>query len=320
MRKLGEATLRLLAGGLALIFLCMGAVGCGDTGEEADRVTAVTDVLGRSVAIPQEPLRVAALLGSLADLWQLAGGELCAAAEDAWEDFALSLDGVAEIGGAHSPSTERLIAAEPNLVLASASTASHLELRQPLEAMGIAVLYFDIDNFEDYLQALSLCTDLTGRVDLYEANGLALKQRIEQIKALYRESHPNERAHRVLLLRASASAVKTKGSEGTVLGEMLADLGCINIADGEGSLLDRLSVEAVIREEPSHIFVVTMGDDTEGARASVEQMLKEDPAWGGLEAVRENRVHVMDKRLFNLKPNLRWADAYEILYQILTEA
>ena len=121
-------------------------------------------------------------------------------------------------------------------------------------------------------------------------------------------------------IRAGIEFEMAVGNDALFFGFRIDPLCRINIADGEGSLPDHLSVEAVIREEPSHIFVVTMGNDTEGARASVEQMLKEDPAWGGLEAVRENRVHVMDKRLFNLKPNLRWADAYEILYQILTEA
>lgn len=78
-------------------------------------------------------------------------------------------------------------------------------------------------------------------------------------------------------------------------------------------------MEAVIREEPRHIFIVTMGNNTEAAKASLDNMMKEDPAWGTLAAVREGRLHLMDKTLFNLKPNGRWAEAYGILYEILTE-
>ena len=113
--------------------------------------------------------------------------------------------------------------------------------------------------------------------------------------------------------------MKAKGSEGTVLGEMLADMGCVNIADGNAALSEGLSVEAVIKEEPHHIFAVTMGNDAEGAKLTLENMLKEDPAWGRLSAVREGRVHMMDKRLFNMKPNARWSEAYGILYEVLTE-
>jgi iron complex transport system substrate-binding protein len=48
-------------------------------------------------------------------------------------------------------------------------------------------------------------------------------------------------------------------------------------------------------------------------------MLAENPAWGTLTALREGRLHVMDKTLFNLKPNDRWGEAYRILYETLVE-
>ena len=79
------------------------------------------------------------------------------------------------------------------------------------------------------------------------------------------------------------------------------------------------AVEAVIREEPHHIFMVTMGSDTEAAKESFEEMLRENAAWNTLKAVQEDRVHIMDKKLFNLKPNGRWAEAYQKLYETLTE-
>ena len=113
--------------------------------------------------------------------------------------------------------------------------------------------------------------------------------------------------------------MKAKGSRGTILGEMLADMGCVNIADSDTSLLENLSVEAVIREEPYHIFAVTMGSNTDAAKGSLENMMKENPVWATLEAVKNGRLHIMDKMLFNLKPNARWAESYEILYEKLTK-
>ena len=62
-----------------------------------------------------------------------------------------------------------------------------------------------------------------------------------------------------------------------------------------------------------------MGSDTAAAKAAVEKMIKENPAWSTLDAVNNGRLYVMDKKLFNLKPNARWAQAYEILYEKLTE-
>ena len=94
---------------------------------------------------------------------------------------------------------------------------------------------------------------------------------------------------------------------------------CVNIADSDTYLLENLSVEAVIREEPYRIFVVLMGSNADAAKASFEKMLKENPAWATLDAVKNGRLHIMDKSLFHLKPNARWAEAYGVLYEKLTE-
>ena len=246
---------------------------CDNSDKLGDDTVTFTDALGREVTVVKNPERVASLLGSFADVWMLAGGKLCASAEDAWEDFGLELDDAVNIGGAHSPSLELLISADPDFVIASASTASNVEMRETLEAMGIAVAYFDVDSFDDYLKMLDICTDITERKDLYEHNGLAIKTQIDEIKAEYKNADIPEGERKVLLLRAASSFVKAKGSSGTILGEMLHDMGCINIADSNTSLLENLSVEAIIREEPYHIFVVTMGSDTEAAKQSLEHLI-----------------------------------------------
>ena len=312
--------IRKLTALLAVIIGCLCLVpGANATSPEQDSF-CFTDALGREVRLQESPERVAALISSFADVWQLAGGTVCATAEDAWSDLALDLGDAVNLGGALSPSLEALLSSDPELVLASASTASNVEMKDALEAAGISVLYFDVDCFEDYLAMLDVCTDLTGRKDLYEQNGLTLQRRIEAIKAECAQAELPEEQRTVLLLRASSGFVKAKGSEGTILGEMLSDLGCVNLADNDTSLLETLSVEHVIREEPYRIFVVTMGDDTQKALDNLARMMEENPAWGLLEAVQEDRLHVMDRKLFNLKPNANWATSYEILRDILLDA
>ena len=310
---------RFLLIAICFLLLLPGACTAGRQDAGEGETVTFTDALDRTVSVEKNPERVASLLGSFADVWTLAGGTLCAAAEDAWDDFALELDDAVNIGGAHSPSLELLLSADPDFVLASSSTASNVEMRETLEAAGIPVAYFDVDNFGDYLDMLDICTEITGRKDLYEKNGLQLQAQIEEIKSQYAQENRPDEERTVLLIRTSASSVKAKGRSGTILGEMLADLGCINIADNEDSLLENLSVEVVLREQPYHIFVVAMGSDTEAAQASLDAMIRENPAWNSLEAIQEGRMHWMDKALFNLKPNARWAEAYQKLYETLTE-
>ena len=291
---------------------------CSSEQNEYDQSAVIfTDALGREVSVPKEPERVAALIGSFADVWMLAGGSVCATAEDAWDDFGLALPDAVNIGGAHSPNLELIFSVNPDFVIASASTSSNVEMKETLEAAGITVAYFDVDNFSDYLAMLDICTDITERKDLYECNGLAIQSQIKDIKQAIEERALPEEQRTVLLLRAHSSSVKAKGSKGTILGEMLADLGCINIADSDTSLLETLSVESIIRQEPYRIFVVTMGDDTEKAIDNLNQMMNENPAWGTLDAVAEGRLYLMERKLFNIKPNADWAESYEKLSEIL---
>ena len=314
MRKLFQFIAFIVC--LTMMLSILTACSSGESTQN-ENIVMFTDALGREVTVSKEPQRVATLIGSFADVWMLAGGSVCATAEDAWEDFGLELPNAVNIGGAHSPNLELIFSANPDFVIASASTSSNVEMLETLETAGITVAYFDVDNFEDYLAMLNICTDITGRKDLYERNGLELQSQIETIKLEMSEQPLTEEQKTVLLLRAHSGSVKAKGSEGTILGEMLADLGCINIADSDTSLLEALSVESIIRQEPYRIFVVTMGNDTQKAMDNFYQMMEENPAWGTLAAVTEGRVHIMDRKLFNIKPNADWAESYEKLSEIL---
>ena len=279
-----------------------------------------TDDLGREVTLEAAPRRVAALTGSYADIWCTAGGRdtLVASASDAWTDFDLGLgEEVANIGGAMGVSVEELLAAAPDLVLASTNIPSNQEMLPALEAAGVDVAFFSVDTFEDYLRMLEICTDLTGNPEAYQTYGEAVAEEIEAARARAAAALEEQGPEKVLYIRAAASVVKPKGSSGTVLGEMLADLGCINIADQDQSLLEDLSMEAILAADPDKILIVLQGADPEPAKAQLEGEVLSNPAWQQLTAVREGRVYYMDKDLYHLKPNARWGEAYDHLVEIL---
>jgi iron complex transport system substrate-binding protein len=120
----------------------------------------------------------------------------------------------------------------------------------------------------------------------------------------------------ILFLRAYSTGVKAQGSD-TMTGQMLKELGCVNIADSEDSLLKDLNMEAIIAADPDYIFVTTMGESKEAALKMVDELLISNPAWSGLTAVKENRYHVLPKELFHMKPNNRWGESYQILADYL---
>lgn len=281
---------------------------------QADSVT-FTDDLGRTVTV-DSPKRVAALIGSFADVWCIAGGKdtLVAAADDTWTQFDLGLDeSVINLGKVSEPSAETLLAAQPDFVLASTKTSADVELMPTLENAGIPTAYFDVSSFEDYLRMLEICTRITGCEDRYEQYGMLVQEQVDAAIA----SAQDKQGHTVLYLRATGSSCKVKNSQNTVLGEMLADLGCTNIADSDESLLETLSMEAILQADPECIFIVLQGSDQEKARQTLEKAVLSNPAWQQLRAVQQNKCYYMDQQLYNVKPNARWGEAYEGLAEIL---
>jgi len=288
---------------------------CGCAKEQPKEGYTFTDDLGRSVTVASTE-RTAALLGSYADVWYLAGGSVCAAPDDAWEDFDLPLsDDAVNLGSTKKLSLESLLAASPTFVLASTNTSQHLQWQQTLENAGITVAYFDVSCFEDYLRMLKICTELTGQPERYEQHGLRQQETINHVL----EESKGKPKQTVLVLRASATSIRAKDSEGTVLGTMLRDFGCVNLADTDAALLETLSIESILLQNPDKIFFIQTGNDMTSVKENVGAMFRENPLWQELDAVKSGNVYYMEKSLYNLKPNARWAQAYEQLEGILYE-
>ena len=283
---------------------------------ESAQITFVDD-LGRTVCV-EKPQRVISLISSFADIWYLAGGieQLVATTNATWTYFDLPLrEDIVNLGSSKELNIEQLIACEPDLILASCGTDRNVELEAALEEMGMNVAYFSVNSFEDYLRVLKTCTEITGCEENYETYGLAVKEQVEAALARVEETAP-----KVLYVRATGSSCKVKNSEDSVLGEMLANMGCVNIADSEESLLEQLSMEVILQEDPEYIFVVMQSADPADAEKVLQSTLLSNPAWATLTAVKEGRYYVMEQNLYNLKPNARWGEAYEKLADILYPA
>ena len=278
-----------------------------------------TDALDREVTVC-DPERVAVLIGSFADVWCLAGGTVCATVDDAWDELALDIpEDAVNLGNTKEPSLEKLLASEPDFIIASSKTRADMDMLDTLNASGIPTAYFDVSNFEDYLDMLKICTDITGREDLYEKNGLEIQAQIEAVIEESKERLEMEEAQKVLVMRFSSTTFRANNSQGGVMAEILSDLGCINIADADDTLLENLNIEYILQEDPDYIFAVQSGNDVEGSEKALDELLERNAAWAALTAVREGNVYRMDKRLYNMKPNALWGEAYEGLERILSD-
>ncbi|MGN0708568.1 MAG: ABC transporter substrate-binding protein [Faecalibacterium sp.] len=272
------------------------------------------DALGHTVELESWE-RVISLYGSFAETWTLAGGELVGVTQDAVEERGLTFNSsVTLVGNVKTPSSEEILALDPDFVILSADIEGHLALDELLTVAGVPHAYYRVDSFGDYLAMLRQFCDMTGREDLYQKYGANQQTSIEGILTAA-ESWDGPRPT-VLLLRAYSTGVKAKGND-IFAGQLLTDLGAVNIVNQYESLLEDLSMEEIIAADPEYILVVPMGASEDAAAAYLAEHFESNPAWAGLSAVQSGDYRFLPKDLFHYKPNARWAESYATLAQLL---
>ena len=273
------------------------------------------DALGYDVSVEKAEnggvKRVVSLMGSFAETWLQAGGTLVGVTSDAVSERNLELDeDIKTIGTVKAPNIEEILALTPDFVILSADLDQNLNIAEILKNAGIVTAFFKVEYFSDYLNMLKICTDITDREDLYELNGLTVEKRIQAVlQKVDIKSSPS-----VLFLRASSTGVKVKGDD-NMTGVILKDLGATNITSIKPSLLENLSMEAIIKDDPDFVFITTMGETNEQSESI--QALYNNPAWNELKSVKNNNLYILPKELFHYKPNNRWGQSYEYLAKIL---
>ena len=174
-----------------------------------------------------------------------------------------------------------------------------------------------VESFDDYLRVLEIFTDITGDRDAYRKYGTDVKAEIDGIFDALPESDGEK--PKILFVRAGSSEKSTKAKTAAehFACVMLDELGTYNIADSAPVLMDGLSEEEILLQDPEIIFLTAMGNE-DAARANISALL-ETHGYKSIRAVRNDRVYWLPKELFQYKPNARWADAYGMLAEILYE-
>lgn len=283
-------------------------------GEEDKAYYTFTDALGNTVVLEEKPERVVSLVGSFADTWVLAGGELIGITDDVVREGRLEItEDMKSVGTIQNPNVEEVLALSPDFVLLSADTEPHIKVAETLTNANIAYAFFKVEYFEDYLSMLDICTDITGNKDLYEENGLKIKEEIEEVIAKVEEHNPEKPT--VLYFRAISKGPSVKKDDNNTC-HILDDLGAINIASKHPSLLEELSMEVIIEEDPDFILFNTIGSG-EKAIEALKNGIEQHPAWSNLSAVKNDRYIMLPQELFHYKPNAKWGESYRYLAEIL---
>lgn len=274
-----------------------------------------TDDNQTEIILKEKPQKVAVLFSSFAEIWSLCDGEVSITVQESVDrGFASASAILVDSGAGKTINSELLIESQPDLIICTMDLEGQRETAELMKDAGIPTACFHIETFDDYLRVLKIFAEINENEEAYNDYGIQVQNRIKDL--LNSLDFSSER-DKILFIRAgsSASSTKAKQPKDHFAAEMLNEIHTYNIAENAPVLLDGLSVEEILKEDPKFIFVSTMGKE-QAAKEYFNSVLK-DPLWQSLSAVQNDRVYYLPKDLFQFKPNQRWADAYEYLIELV---
>ena len=278
-----------------------------------------TDSTGASVTLTEAPTRVAVLFSSYGEIWTDAGGDIAVTVGECVErGFAPEGTPLVDDGAGKSIDLELLLSYEPDFVIGSADIEAQAETCRTLQEAGVPAAAFQVETIDQYLDMLKICTDITGDAQAWETCGTAVKEQADAVlQAVSDYLAGGAETRNILFIRAGSqySSTKAKTAKDNFVCVMLNELGAYNIADNAPVLLDGLSLEEILTEDPDYIFLTAMGTQ-EASEAYIDDLFAQD-GWRQLTAVAEGNYQFLPRDMFHFKPNVRWGEAYAYLAQLL---
>ena len=262
----------------------------------------VQDERGQTVSLKAPAQRVVSLLPSLTETVCALGACARLVGVDRYSNFPVSVKSLPQMGGGLDPQIERIVAAQPDVVLMAASARG----AERLEALGLKVVVLEPQNHASAERAMRSLAAVLG---LPSENAQTLWRRmVEEVQAAGRSLPAQRKAWRVYM---EVGPAPHGASESSFLGETLALMGPGNILPGRLGAFPRINPEWVVKADPD-LMMLTEGSLDEWKRR---------PGWASLSAVRAGRVCTFrpeDSDVL-LRPGPRMADAARRLAQCIQQ-
>lgn len=266
-----------------------------------------TDATGQKITLYSKPERVAVLLSSFSEIWTIAGGRVdITVGETVERKICDNTVLLVDEGAGKTINTELLTSFKPDFIIGSADIVGHNDAFNRLKNTVAPFCLLRVESFEDYLSVLKIFCDINNTPENFQKYGLEVKQKIDDLLIKTKE----KTSEKVLFIRSgsSISSLKAKSSSEHFAAAMLKELNALNIADNAPILLDGLSHEEVLIQNPEYIFVSTMGNEKAAKNLVTERFKSKE--WQTISAIKNNKVIFLEKELFQYKPNHRWYEAY----------
>ena len=260
----------------------------------------VTDDRGTTVQFAQAPQRIVSLLPSLTE--SVCALEQCArlVGVDRYSNYPASVQALPQLGGGLDPNIEAIVALQPDVVLLA--TASRASAR--LEALGLKVVALEPKTHADVQRVLATLGQLLAVPDAGR-----IWRNIDASVAAAAQSLPARAKTTRVYFEVNAAPYAAGTS--SFIGETLTRLGVHNVVPAALGPFPKLNPEFVVRANPDLIMV--------GDRNSIG--MAQRPGWGGIRAIREQRVCSFPPALGDVlvRPGPRMAEAAQAMAACLRE-
>jgi len=284
---------------LPLLSIALVAVACAPA-EPVIPGTTVDD-LGRPLNIEEIPQRIISLAPSNSEiLFALGLGDKVVGVTE-FCNYPPEVLETEKIGGFTTPDIEKIIALQPDLILAGSIHAA--EVIPALEERGLTVFALAPENLDGILEDIRMVGKITGREE--EASEL-VSQMETRIKAITDKTSNLKNRPRVFYITWH-DPLWSVGS-GPTIDELIENAGGVNIfQDITGHKM--VNLEEVIARNPEVIIACTGHGEAEGKPF---EWAEKEPWLEGTEARKNNRVYQIDADLVS-RDGPRIVDALEWL-------
>ncbi|MGD0716750.1 MAG: cobalamin-binding protein [Halobacteriota archaeon] len=264
----------------------------------------VTDDAGRTVTVAQTPHRIISLAPSITeDLFALGlGGKVVG--DTTYDNYPPAAVNITKVGGFSSPSIEKIVSLNPDIVFAS--SLENNTLLSTLSGYGIPTVVLNPTSLTAILNDLSMIGKVTGSTGNSSALVANLTQKMTA-NSISVASHP-----RVLYL-VWYDPIMSAGAN-TFEGDIIAHAGGINVAQlANVSGYGTMSKESIVALNPSVIIANSAMNST------AVQQVKSDPALVTVDAVKNGKIYILDSDIIS-RPGPRAFDALEQIAGIIRQA
>ncbi len=293
---------------LLILFVLIAAVGCSELNEvveqeellETNGAVVVSDQMGRKVIVEDVPQRIISLSPSNTEVVFALGLDDRVVGVTEYCNYppeALEKD---QVGGFSTPSIERIVELEPELILAS---TIHEEEVIRLEELGLPVLVVESSTLIDLYTSISLVAEVTGIVDDGEALIDSMRKRINAVESIVAGIDPEDKVR--VYYEVYSDPLMSAG-KGAFINEIISLAGGVNIFADINENYPTISAEVVAERQPDIILF----PDYHGTADFVIDGMTARPGWESIPAVRENRVYAISDDTF-ARPGPRVVEAVE---------